>query len=77
MFEAWLGQQWVVFDPTKMAPIDRLVRVGAGRAAKDVAFATIFGKVHMLRKELTVDEGDLPPGATAEAALAEPSLLTS
>lgn len=77
MFEAWLGQQWVVFDPTKMAPIDRLVRVGTWLDAKDVAFATIFGKVHMLRKELTVDERDLPPGATAGAALAEPSLLTS
>ena len=77
VFEAWLGQQWVVFDPTKMAPIDRLVRVGTGRDAKDVAFATIFGKVHMLRKELTVDEGDLQPGVTAEASLAEPSLLTS
>ena len=77
VFEAWLGQQWVVFDPTKMAPIDRLVRVGTGRDAKDVAFATIFGNVRMLRKELTVDEGDLPLGLTAEASLAEPSLLTS
>lgn len=77
VFEAWLGQQWVVFDPTKMAPIDRLVRVGTGRDAKDVAFATIFGKVRMLRKDLTVEEGDLQPGATAEASLAEPSLLTS
>jgi hypothetical protein len=28
-----------------MAPIDRLVRVGTGRDAKDVAFATIFGDV--------------------------------
>lgn len=58
VFEAWLDNQWVVFDPTKMAPIDRLVRVGTGRDAKDVAFATIFGGVHMLRKELQVLEGD-------------------
>lgn len=58
VFEAWLENQWVVFDPTKMAPIDRLVRVGTGRDAKDVAFATIFGGVQMLRKELSVDEGD-------------------
>ena len=41
-----------------MAPIDRIVRVGTGRDAKDVAFATIFGQVQMIRKELTVDEGD-------------------
>jgi transglutaminase-like putative cysteine protease len=58
VFEAWLDQQWVIFDPTKMAPIDRMVRVGTGRDAKDVAFATIFGDVHMLRKELQVNEGD-------------------
>ena len=58
VFEAWLDNQWVTFDPTKMAPIDRLVRVGTGRDAKDVAFATIFGGVQMLRKELQINEGD-------------------
>ena len=68
VFEAWLDNQWVLFDGTKMAPIDRLVRVGTGRDAKDVAFATIFGGVRMLRKDLTVDEGDklvaVPAGDT-------------
>jgi transglutaminase-like putative cysteine protease len=68
VFEAWLDNQWVVFDPTKMAPIDRLVRVGTGRDAKDVAFATIFGGVQMLRKELTVDEGDRPDPLVASGA---------
>ena len=63
----------VIFDGTKMAPIDRLVRVGTGRDAKDVAFATIFGGVQMLRKELVVDEGDKPvvtaPTATPALSL--------
>jgi transglutaminase-like putative cysteine protease len=68
VFEAWLDNQWVIFDGTKMAPIDRLVRVGTGRDAKDVAFATIFGGVQMLRKELTVDEGDKPSIASPTAA---------
>ena len=68
VFEAWLDGQWVTFDPTKMAPIDRLVRVGTGRDAKDVAFATIFGGVRMLRKELTVQEGDTSPAKPSEAA---------
>jgi transglutaminase-like putative cysteine protease len=58
VFEAWLGNRWVVFDPTKMAPTDRLVRVGTGRDAIDVAFSTIFGGVQMQRKELQVLEGD-------------------
>ncbi|MDQ3058841.1 MAG: transglutaminase family protein [Pseudomonadota bacterium] len=58
LFEAWLDGRWVLFDPTHLAPTDRLVRIGTGRDAKDVAFATIFGGVQMLRKEITVDEGD-------------------
>ena len=58
VFEAWLDGRWVLFDATRMAPIERLVRIGTGRDAKDVAFATIFGGVQMLRKELTLDEAD-------------------
>jgi transglutaminase-like putative cysteine protease len=68
VFEAWLGDRWVVFDPTQMAPIDRLVRVGTGRDAKDVAFATIFGDVRMLRKTLTVDQGDAPSASAGKPA---------
>jgi transglutaminase-like putative cysteine protease len=55
-FEAWIGGQWVLFDPTGMAPVDRLVRIGTGRDAKDVAFSTIFGSVEMTRMELNVHE---------------------
>ena len=58
LFEAWLGDRWVLFDATRLASTDRLVRVGTGRDAKDVAFATIFGGVQMVRKELRVLEGD-------------------
>ncbi len=58
VFEAWLEGRWVLFDATRMAPIERLVRIGTGRDAKDVAFATIFGGVQMLRKELMLDESD-------------------
>ncbi|RYF74328.1 MAG: transglutaminase family protein [Comamonadaceae bacterium] len=56
VFEAWIGGQWVLFDPTRMAPVDRIVRVGTGRDAKDVAFCTIFGPVSMTGKALTVRE---------------------
>ena len=58
VFEAWLEGRWVLFDATRMAPIARLVRIGTGRDAKDVAFATIFGDVQMVRKELMLDESD-------------------
>ena len=56
VFEAWLGGQWVLFDATRMAPVDRLVRVGSGRDAKDVAFCTFFGPVRMTGKMLSVHE---------------------
>ena len=75
VFEAWLDGRWVLFDATRMAPIDRLVRIGTGRDAKDVAFATIFGEVKMLRKEITVDEGDMP--ASGEGSAAEPAAAVS
>jgi transglutaminase-like putative cysteine protease len=67
VFEAWLDGRWVLFDATRMAPTERMVRVGTGRDAKDVAFATIFGSVFMTRKELTVIEGDAAPGSEGGA----------
>ncbi len=47
LFEAWVGGQWMLFDPTKMAPIEKLVRIGTGMDAKDVAFATLYGNIQM------------------------------
>ena len=58
IFEAWIGGRWVLFDATGMAPVDRVVRIGTGRDAKDVAFSTFFGAVMMTRKEITVLEQD-------------------
>lgn len=56
IFEAWIGGRWVLFDATGMAPVDRLVRIGTGRDAKDVAFSTFFGAVEMTRMEVKVLE---------------------
>ncbi|HEX3138463.1 MAG TPA: transglutaminase family protein, partial [Rhizobacter sp.] len=47
VFEAWLGDEWVLFDATRMSPLDHLVLIARGRDAKDVAFATIFGPAVM------------------------------
>ncbi len=79
VFEVWLDGRWVLFDATRMAPIDRLVRVGTGRDAKDVAFATIFGGVQMLRKDMRVVEGDAQAPATVPRSVsaAPARLLTA
>jgi transglutaminase-like putative cysteine protease len=66
VFEAWLGGRWVLFDPTGMAPVDRLVRIGTGGDAKDVAFSTFFGDIAMTRKSVSVLEHE-PRPATGDA----------
>ena len=48
VFEAYLGDRWVLFDATCMTPIDDVVRIATGRDAKDVAFATIYGPATMV-----------------------------
>ena len=71
IFEAYLGGHWVRFDPTGMAPVEHVVRVAAGRDAKDVAFATIYGPARMtsMSPEISrVSESAAPPitmGATS------------
>lgn len=48
VFEVYLGGRWVLYDATRMSPLDELVRIAVGRDAKDVAFATIFGPATMM-----------------------------
>lgn len=56
IFEAYLSGKWTMFDPTGMAPVDKLVRVATGRDAKDVAFATIFGPARMVSMSPDISE---------------------
>jgi transglutaminase-like putative cysteine protease len=43
VFEAYLGGRWWLFDATRQAHLDGLVRIGVGRDAAEVAFSTPFG----------------------------------
>ena len=43
--EVYVGGHWFIFDPSCTAIPMGLVRLGTGRDAADVAFATIFGSV--------------------------------
>ena len=43
--EVYLGDRWYIFDPSDTAIPMGFVRLGTGRDAADVAFATIFGNV--------------------------------
>ena len=73
LFEAWLGNRWVMFDATEMAPLDELIRVGTGRDAKDVPFATFFGDARMLSMSPSVDRvGRLSSVAPISSPTAKP-----
>lgn len=43
-FEAFVGGRWLVFDATRLAPLNGLVRIATGRDAADAAVASIFGR---------------------------------
>lgn len=40
VLEVWLAGGWWLVDPTRLAPIDGLVRIAHGRDAADIAFLT-------------------------------------
>lgn len=52
-FECYVGGRWLIFDATRLAHLNGLVRVGVGRDAADVAVASIFGRARCT--EMTVD----------------------
>jgi transglutaminase-like putative cysteine protease len=45
-FEAYIGGEWILFDATKLAPLNGLVKIATGRDAADAAIASIFGDVN-------------------------------
>jgi len=60
--EAYIGDRWWLFDPTGITPLTGLIRIGTGRDAADVAFATMFGRVQgtmpQVRFHALEDEAD-------------------
>jgi len=55
VFEVYLGGGWWLVDPTRLAPIDGLVRVGIGRDAADIALPTTNGPCQCLSQSISVD----------------------
>lgn len=55
-FEAYLNGRWYLFDATRLAPVGGFVRIGTGRDAADVAFATIRGDAQSTNLEVWADE---------------------
>ncbi len=54
VFEAYLGGEWWLFDPTAMVNTDNFVRIGYGRDAADASFATFVGQAMLTDKTVRV-----------------------
>lgn len=52
--EAWVGGRWRLFDPTRRAPVEGLVRVATGADAAHIAFMTIFGQARILGQSFRI-----------------------
>lgn len=66
VFEAYLDGRWWLFDATRMAPLDGLIRIGAGRDAAEIALSSDFSGavVHGLT-DIHIERLDaLPEGFT-------------
>ncbi len=53
--EVLLGGRWYIFDPSGMAVPMGFVRIGTGRDAADISFATIFGAIKSDVPVLAID----------------------
>lgn len=55
IFEAYLGGQWVLFDATRLAPVEKLIRIGTGVDASYVAFATFYGEMELIEMQPLIE----------------------
>ena len=67
--EAFLDGSWYLFDPTRLASTQALVRIGVGRDAADVAFSTITGACVLESKSVWADFDKATPSPQAHAAI--------
>ncbi|NNE11715.1 MAG: transglutaminase family protein [Ilumatobacter sp.] len=66
--EAYVGESWLVVDPTCLAPRSSMVRIATGADAADTAFlTTVAGTVDLVEMEVSaVAEPDLPIDGVTE-----------
>ena len=75
-FEACIGNRWFIFDPTRLAALNGLLRIATGRDAADASVATIFGRMRMTGMAVSCVSNDFTPLGPADlsgqAILIEP-----
>lgn len=58
VFEAYLDGRWWLFDGTRQAALDGLVRIGIGRDAAEVAFAMPYGQMEAGPMRIWIERAD-------------------
>ena len=76
--EVFLGQRWYLFDASGMTPVMGLIRIGTGRDAADVSFATLFGNVTCARplvgiERVSCDVANFEPAGSMKKAVSTAS----
>jgi transglutaminase-like putative cysteine protease len=51
----YLGDRWYLFEPSGVSPPMGLVRLGTGRDAADVSFATMFGTIKSYQPLIAIE----------------------
>jgi transglutaminase-like putative cysteine protease len=75
--EVFLGDRWYLFEPAGVSPPMGLVRLGTGRDAADVSFATMFGAITSHQPVIVVDAMNDPANGTTPPWLCAEALSTS
>ena len=45
-FEAYIGGQWVLFDPTKLGTLNAMVKIATGKDATEIPVASFYGNTN-------------------------------
>lgn len=78
VFECYLSGRWWMFDATRQADLDGLIRIGVGRDAAEIAFASPFGEIEAGPVKITIERADgtvcTAPRTTDAISTEEPAL---
>ncbi len=45
VFEAYIGGTWILFDGTRLAPLNGMIRIATGRDASETAVGNLYGNI--------------------------------
>ena len=74
--EVYLGVRWYLFEPSGVSPPMGLVRLGTGRDAADVSFATMFGAIKSYQPLIAIEAVNDPAGGFVMPRFCQEALST-